>query len=214
VPRPIGWISTVSKDGQHNIAPYAQFQNVTFEPPTVLFSACGWPAKDTLRNALETGEFVWNMATYDLRHAVAGTAVTYPTGVNEFDVMGLETLPSVRVGALRVARSPVQFECEVRHSIEIESAVPAGRATVVIAEVVGIHIADDALTDDGVIDHLKIKPLARVGYLDFTTIDRMFHVEPDVAAARANGYEPDDALRGDGNASGLFHMPEVVEGDA
>src|SRR5262249_36092884 len=84
VPRPIGWISTVSTDGVPNIAPCAQFQNVTSEPPTVLSSGCGWPAKDTLKNALEPGEFVWNMATYDLRQAVAGTAVTYPPGVNEF----------------------------------------------------------------------------------------------------------------------------------
>ena len=149
VPRPIGWISTVSTDGVHNLAPFAQFQNVTFEPPTVLFSHCGWPRKDTLVNALETGEFVWNMATYDLREKVAGSAATFPPDVDEFDVLDIDTLPSNIVKARRVAASPVHFECRVRESIDIPSSIPEGRATVVIAHVVGIHIRDDALTADG-----------------------------------------------------------------
>jgi len=204
VPRPIGWLSTVSVDGVHNLAPFAQFQNVTFEPPTVLFSACGWPPKDTLTNALATGEFVWNMATYDLREQVAGSAMTFPPEVDEFEVLGLETLPSVLVAPRRVARSPVHFECNVINSIEIESSIEAGRATVVIAHVVGIHISDSALTDDGRVDVVGVRPLARLGYLDYTAIGDMFEINPEMPDGP---WKPDEALRG--NSTGLFHMPEV-----
>ena len=69
VPRPIGWISTVSASGVRNIAPFSQFQNVTWDPPTVLFCSCGTPQTDTYENAVATGEFVWNMATWSLREA-------------------------------------------------------------------------------------------------------------------------------------------------
>lgn len=185
VPRPIGWISTVSRSGVHNLAPFANFQNITFDPPMVMFSACGTP-KDTLVNALETGEFVWNMATYDLRSAVARSAVRYPPDIDEFEAIGLEFLPSNQVAPRRVAASPVHFECKVRHSLHIPGRIPESDATVVIGEAVGIHIRDDVITDDGRVDLLKIKPLARLGYLDYTTIDRLFEVEPQLGGLHHN----------------------------
>ncbi len=207
VPRPIGWISTVSTAGVHNLAPFAQFQNVTFEPPTVLFSHCGWPRKDTLVNALETGEFVWNMATYDLREKVAGSAATFPPDVDEFDVLDIDDAAVEHrqgaagrglAGALRVPGARVD-----RHP-ELD---PRGPATMVIAHVVGIHIRDDALTEDGRVDVAGIRPLARLGYLDYTAVSELFEVH----AAPPNGrYQPDPNLRAD--PSGLFHMPEVQHG--
>ena len=205
VPRPIGWLSTVSVGGVHNLAPFAQFQNVTFDPPTVLFSVCGWPAKDTLTNALETGEFVWNMATYDLRDQVALSAMTFPPDVDEFEVTGLETLPSVQVAPRRVAASPVHFECRVLSSMDIDSDIPEGRATIVVGRVVGIHISDAALTDDGRVDVARLQPLARLGYLDYAAISEKFEIQPVLPDGP---WKPDDALRG-GNPTGLFHMPEV-----
>jgi flavin reductase (DIM6/NTAB) family NADH-FMN oxidoreductase RutF len=77
VPRPIGWISTINAKGVHNLAPYSQFQNLTFDPPYVMFAANQNPSgqrKDTVVNVEETGEFVHNMATYDLREAVNKSA--------------------------------------------------------------------------------------------------------------------------------------------
>lgn len=209
VPRPIGWISTVSTAGVDNLAPFAQFQNVTFEPPTVLFTVCGSPPKDTLVNALETGEFVWNMATYALREQVAASAVTYPPDVDEFEALGLETLPSELVRPRRVAASPVHFECRVLQTLEIDSALPEGRATIVIGRVVGIHIAEEALTPEGRIDVARLRPLARLGYLDYTAVSEVFEVTPTIPEDPR--FHPDPSLRQ--NASGLFHQPEVARPD-
>jgi flavin reductase (DIM6/NTAB) family NADH-FMN oxidoreductase RutF len=207
VPRPIGWISTLSKSGIHNLAPFAQFQNVTFEPPTVLVSIVGLPAKDTLVNMRDTGEFVWNMPTYALRDKVVGSAITFPPEVNEFEALQIDTLPSRLVKPLRVAASPIHFECRVQHTVDIASAIPEGAATVVIARVVGIHISDEALTPEGTIDVVKLRPLARLGYLDYTSVTDMFHVTPPVPTD--GPWKPAENLRA--HPSGLFHMPEVGE---
>jgi flavin reductase (DIM6/NTAB) family NADH-FMN oxidoreductase RutF len=171
VPRPIGWISTVSASGVRNIAPFSQFQNVTWDPPTVLFCSCGTPQTDTYVNAVETGEFVWNMATYELRETVARTATPYPPHVDEFDELGIETAPSLRVKPPRVAASPVHFECAVKQVVDIPGNVPEANTKIVIGEVLVIHIADDALTDDGRIDVPRLRPLARLGYLDYTSVE-------------------------------------------
>jgi flavin reductase (DIM6/NTAB) family NADH-FMN oxidoreductase RutF len=187
VPRPIGWISTVSVAGVNNLAPFSQFQNVTFDPPTVLFSACGTPAKDTLANAEATGEFVWNMATYDQRDQVARSAMPYPSEVDEFEVIGIETLPARKVRPLRVAASPVHFECVVRHVLEIPGNIPEANAKIVVGEVVGIHIRDDVINEEGRVDVERIQPLARLGYLDYTVVERKFELEnPDFQVLHHN----------------------------
>lgn len=191
VPRPIGWISTTSEEGVHNLAPFSQFQNVTYDPPTVLFVACGTPQKDTLTNAEETGEFVWNMATYELREVVARSAIPYAAKVDEFAELGIETLPSRFVRPLRVAASPVHFECQVSQVVPIEGNTPRSAGKIVIAQVIGIHIRDDVLTDDGRIDVPKIRPLARLGYLDYTTVDWRFEF-------------------GDPELQTLYHNPELA----
>jgi flavin reductase (DIM6/NTAB) family NADH-FMN oxidoreductase RutF len=176
VPRPIGWISTVSRDGVHNLAPFSQFQNVTFDPPTVLFSSCGTPNTDTARNAEETGEFVWNMATYEQRDVVARSAFEFPPDVDEFQELGIETLPSTLVKPLRVADSPCHFECVVTHVIDVPGRVGKATCKLVLGEVVGIHIRDDAITPDGRLDVPRLKPLARLGYLDYTYVDKRFEL--------------------------------------
>ena len=99
IPHPIGWISTVDNEGNHNLAPYSQFQNVTFDPPIVMFSAnqdTKGNRKDSVRNAERLGEFVWNMATYELREAVNISAEELPPHIDEFDRAGLTKLPSVK----------------------------------------------------------------------------------------------------------------------
>jgi flavin reductase (DIM6/NTAB) family NADH-FMN oxidoreductase RutF len=179
IPRPIGWISTLSRDGLHNLAPYSQFQNVTFDPPIVMFSAnqnTSGRRKDSVRNAEETGEFVWNMATYDLRDAVNATAEELPHGVDEFEHAGLTKLPSRKVKPARVAGSPIQFECVYLNTLRFPGAPPMGTADVVFGRVVAVHIDDKAIDAKGLIDVLKIRPIARMGYYDYTVIDNQFQM--------------------------------------
>ena len=179
VPRPIGWISTVDSQGHHNLAPYSQFQNVTFNPPIVMFSAnqnTSGQRKDSVRNAEETGEFVWNMATYALREAVNKSAEELPHGVDEFEHAGLGKLPSRKVKAMRVAGSPIQFECTYLNTLRFPGVPPMGTADVVFGRVVAIHIDDEVIDGKGMLDILKIQPLARMGYYDYTVVDNKFEM--------------------------------------
>ncbi len=179
IPRPIGWISTVNAKGQHNLAPYSQFQNVTFDPPIVMFSANQdtiGQRKDSVQNAEQTGEFVWNMATYDLRDAVNASAEELPHGVDEFEHAGLEKLPSRLVKPMRVKGSPIQFECVYLNTLRFPGRPPMGTADVVFGCVVAIHIDDEVIDPNGLVDVLKIKPLARMGYYDYTYVDNRFEM--------------------------------------
>lgn len=179
VPRPIGWISTVDGQGRHNLAPYSQFQNVTFDPPIVMFSAnqdTRGQRKDSVRNAEETGEFVWNMATYALREAVNITAEELPPEVDEFERAGLVKLPSRKVRPARVAGSPIHFECVYLNTLRFPGTPPMGTVDVVFGRVVAIHIDDEVIDEKGMVDVLKIQPLARMGYFDYTFVDNKFQM--------------------------------------
>lgn len=181
VPRPIGWISTRSPAGIDNLAPFSQFTNVSYDPPSILF--CAHPRidghrKDSVANAEATGEFVWNMATWDLRNAVNLSAEEVAPDIDEFERAGLEKQPSLTVAPPRVAASPVHFECEVIQIVTIPGNSPAGTADIVFGRVRLVHVAPWALTDDGRIDILKIRPIARMGYYDYTDVDSLFTMLP------------------------------------
>lgn len=179
VPRPIGWISTVSPEGVANLAPYSQFQNLTFDPPYVMFAANQTTAgtrKDTVVNAERTGDFVWNMATYDLREAMNRSAQEVAYGVDEFDLAGVTKAPSLAVRAPRVAESPIHFECVYHQTLRLPGRGAMGTVDVVIGRVVRIHIRDDAVGPDGKIDVVRLRPLARLGYYDYTTVDSVFEM--------------------------------------
>jgi len=179
VPRPIGWISSISAEGIHNLAPFSQFQNLTFDPPYVMFAANQnslEARKDTVVNVEQTGEFVYNMATYDLRDAVNRSAAEVPPEVDEFSLAGVTKAPSIKVRPCRVAESPVQFECRYYQTIRLPGNGPMGTVDVIIGRVVFVHIKDEVLTQDGRLDILKVRPLARLGYYDYTTVDSIFEM--------------------------------------
>jgi len=176
VPRPIAWVSSLSPSGVPNLAPFSQFTNVSYDPPHVLF--CPRADTDTARNVAETGEFVVNMATYELRHAVNATSAVVPPEIDEAALAALEMAPSRLVKPHRVAASPVQLECRL-HSVMIVPSRIADRAqAVVIGRVVGVHIRDDVMTPEGRIDVARIRPLARLGYLDYTSVESVFTMPP------------------------------------
>ena len=181
VPRPIGWISTKSPEGIDNLAPYSQFQNLNFDPAYVMFSAGQSTLagrKDTVANIEATGEFVYNMATYDLRDAVNRSAAEVPPEVDEFELAGVTKVPSVRVEPYRVAESPIQFECRYHETIRLPGNGPKGKGSidVVIGRVVLVHIRDDVIRPDGRIDIARIRPLARLGYYDYTSVESIFEM--------------------------------------
>ena len=181
VPRPIGWISTISSAGIANLAPFSQFQNLSFDPPHVMLSASeatSGARKDTIVNIEQTGHFVWNMATYDLREAVNASAQEVASHVDEFELAGLTKRKASIVTSPMVAESPIHFECEHVETIRLARgrAGSSGLTDLIIARVVAVHIDDDVI-DNGRIDILKVRPLARLGYHDYTSIDHTFEMK-------------------------------------
>jgi flavin reductase (DIM6/NTAB) family NADH-FMN oxidoreductase RutF len=145
-PRPIGWISTQSKAGVVNLAPYSFFNAFNYVPPIIGFSSVGY--KDTIRNVEETGEFVWNLVTLDLIDAMNQSCVAYPPDVSEFEAAGLEQAKSTLVSPPRVAQAKVAFECQCTEIIQIKGVSGEKAQTwLVLGEVVQIHINKDLLKE-------------------------------------------------------------------
>jgi flavin reductase (DIM6/NTAB) family NADH-FMN oxidoreductase RutF len=158
---------------------------LTFEPPYVLVSINQGRLqnrKDTTVNIEETGEFVYNMATYELREAMNVTAADFAPEIDEFEAAGLHKAASVLVKPFRVMESPVQFECTYVQTIRLPGEGRVGTADIIIGKVVGIHIRDEFILPDGKLDILKMRPLARLGYSDYTTVDSIFEMKPSEAA--------------------------------
>ena len=179
VPRPIGWISTLSKEGIPNLAPYSQFQNLTFDPPYVMFAAnqkTDGKRKDSVVNAEQCQEFVYNMATYDLREAMNKTSQEVAPDIDEFELSGVTKQPSTIVKPYRVAESPIQFECRYHQTLRLPGNGVMGTVDVVIGEVLGVHIKDDFIMPDGKLDILKMRPIGRLGYYDYTCIESIFEM--------------------------------------
>jgi flavin reductase (DIM6/NTAB) family NADH-FMN oxidoreductase RutF len=182
VPRPIGWISTLSRQGKVNLAPYSQFNILGYEPGYLMFSGGGqYPdggRKDSVVNAEETGEFVYNMATYGLREAVHQTAQITDPAVDEMAAAGLTPAAGRIVKAPLVAESPISIECTYYTTLVLPGHDLKSTHYVVIGRVVGVHIKDEYIGADGKIDILKIRPLARLGYTDYTSVESLFSMQP------------------------------------
>lgn len=180
-PRPVGWISTVSKSGDCNLAPYSFFNAVSERPAYVVFGSAG--IKDSLRNIAETGEFACSLATYELREHMNMTSASVPYGVDEFPLAGLTAAKSRLVAPPRVKESPVAFECRHHQTIALPGAGRhAGGYHMVIGLVVGVHI-DDRYVTGGVVDTAAMRPIARLGYMDYAVVtpETVFTIHrPDV----------------------------------
>ena len=171
-PRPIGWITAINAKGEINLAPYSFFNGISSRPALVMFSSEG--LKDSVSFIAETGEFVCNLATWDLREAMNATAAPLPRGVNEMERAGLEAAPSRLVKPPRVAASPCALECKLIRIVPIESAggLPVD-CHVVIGQVVGVHI-DDRFIVAGLLDTAAMKPIARCGYDQYAVVESVF----------------------------------------
>jgi flavin reductase (DIM6/NTAB) family NADH-FMN oxidoreductase RutF len=160
-PRPIGWVSTRGKDGSVNLAPYSFFNGFNYIPPIIGFSSTS--PKDSLRNARETGEFVWNFTTRELAEHMNASCAPAPYEVNEFELAGLTALPSRVVAVPRVAESPVHFECKVTQIIDLTNhRGEKTNGTIVFGEVMAVHISKHLLKD-GVFDTFAAGVILRAG---------------------------------------------------
>lgn len=172
VPRPIAWVSSIGADGSLNLAPFSFFNAVSGSPPIVMVSIGqrkGQP-KDTLRNVQETGEFVVNMVDRDLAEAMNQTSGEWAYEVDEFELAGLETAPSIEVRPPRVAAAKVALEAKLTQVIPIEGSTSA----MILGRVVRFHIRDGLLRPNGLADAALLQPVARLGGDEYATLGQIF----------------------------------------
>ncbi len=174
-PRPIGWISSLDAQGSANLAPFSFFNGCGDAPPMVMFTQTGRksrpePVKDSIANIRGTGEFACNIVSQALKEAMNLSSGTYQPEVDEFELAGLTKAPSISISAPHVAEAPAVLECRL---VKIVDDLPSWREhafnIMIIGEVVGVHI-DDAILKDGRVDVLGYNPVARMGYMDYTTV--------------------------------------------
>lgn len=174
-PRPIGWIGTKGRDGSFNLAPYSFFNAISDRPKMVMFSSSG--RKDSLRNVEETGCFTANFVSHDLGDAMNASSAPAGYGVSEFELAGLTPVIGRLVDAPYVDEAYAVLECKVTDVISPKtlSGEPSENF-VVFGEVVGIHIADSAMRDCR-FDVTLVQPLARLGYMDYSTVTDVFQMK-------------------------------------
>ena len=173
-PRPIAWISTLSRDGVANAAPYSCFTFVATVPPMVCFSVelLNGRKKDTLRNVEHTGDFVVNLVSEELAAAMNASAANFPPDVSEILQVGLTPAPSERVRAPRIAECPAGLECRMTQIIELGRS----RHSLVIGEVLLVHVRDD-LYRDGTIDVMRLRPVGRLAGNAYCRLGELFELD-------------------------------------
>lgn len=176
-PRPIAWVSTISPEGIHNLAPFSFFTGITANPMTVMFCPLRnreGKKKDTLVNIEKTKQFVVSVSTEENAQMMNQTSGDYPYGVSEFEKAGLTPLASVKVKPPRVKESPVNLECELLQIVTISEGPLGGN--VVIGRVVQIHI-DDRIWKEGKISHKDLKAIGRLEDAWYTKTQDNFKME-------------------------------------
>jgi len=177
-PRPIALVSTVSKSGKPNLAPFSFFNGVCSNPPTIVFapvrrSSDNMP-KDTLINIRDTEEFVINIVSEDIVNPMVETATDFHPDVNEFTISNFTPVPSDKIKAPRVKESKINFECKLNKILEIGDGSP-GSGFLVVGTIVMFHIDEDVF-DEGRIITEKLKPIGRLAGNDFCGVNNIFKI--------------------------------------
>ncbi len=178
-PRPIGWISSRGGDGSVNLAPYSYFNAISEVPPMVMFSSAplgNSGHKDSIRNVIETEEFVVNIVSGALGNAMNITSGSLSYGESEFAAANLKMADCETVSVPRVAKSPAALECTLWKVLELPKPEDADAGIMVIGTITGIHI-DDTVIRDGKVDVTLFQPLARLGYMDYARITDVFSMK-------------------------------------
>lgn len=173
-PRPIGWIGSRAADGSLNLAPYSFFNAISDMPKLLMFSSSG--RKDSVRNIEETGEFSANFVSFDLKDAMNMTSAPVAHGESEFAVAGLTPVEGTLVRAPFVAEAYAALECKVTEMFRPKALDGSiSDSHVVIGQVVGIHIREEAIRD-GRFDMAKVRPVGRMGYMDYCDAGDVFEM--------------------------------------
>ncbi|MCH7994764.1 MAG: flavin reductase family protein [Planctomycetes bacterium] len=175
LPRPIAFVSTVSGDGVHNLAPFSFFNGVGSNPPAVIFSPCtkaDGTEKDTITNLKQVGEFVVNVVPYAIRDAMNEASFPFAPEIDEFEAAGFTSLESRFVKPRRVAESPVHLECKLLQIVPVGDGPLS--ANICIGEILCFHVADEFLLADGTVDVTKIDLVGRLGGEGYATIRDRF----------------------------------------
>lgn len=179
LPRPIGVVSTVAANGQHNVAPFSFFNILSSDPPYVAISISrhlpGGRPKDTLMNIRDVGEFVVNIASEEMASAIDTCAQPFSPEVDEFALSGLTAVASTVVRAPAVSESKVNFECRVYQIIEL----PKSSYTLVLGEVVHIRVNEEVLEANGRINLEELRPIGRLVGNSFCRIWDSFRLQND-----------------------------------
>jgi flavin reductase (DIM6/NTAB) family NADH-FMN oxidoreductase RutF len=183
-PRPIAFASTVDAEGKANLAPFSFFNVFSANPPILIFSPArsgrSNTTKDTYNNVKIVPEVVINVVNYDIVHQMSLASSPYSPGVSEFEKAGFTPLASDLIKPFRVAESPVQFECKVNEVVELGKEGGAGN--LIICEVVKIHINEEILDANGMIDQHKIDLVSRMGGNWYCRADQqsMFEIQKPI----------------------------------
>jgi flavin reductase (DIM6/NTAB) family NADH-FMN oxidoreductase RutF len=178
IPRPIGWISSISDDGHVNLAPFSFFNAIGDDPPHVMFSTVRTNDinKDTLNNVLSTKQFVVNMVTEETVERMNTTSQSVPHDVDEFELAGLTPVPSTLVKPPRVKESPVQFECELVHHYALENHKYGG-AVMMVGKIVMFHFDESVLLDNFKINMETYRPVARLAGSNYAKLGEVFSIK-------------------------------------
>lgn len=179
VPRPVAFVSTVSKDDIPNLAPFSYFGAMGHDPPLLSFSCVfkSTGAKDTLQNLLETKECVVNIISEWFVESANSCSGDYSSNIDEFKVSGLTALPSDIVKPFRVKQSAVQMECKLRETNEIKNSEGKHTTTICLVEILRVHVKPEVFDEErGVIDPTKLKPISRLGGINYASLGNVFKI--------------------------------------
>lgn len=171
IPRPIAFVTSQGPDGRGNLAPFSFYNGVSSFPPCISVAIARKPdgsKKDTLRNIEDNGEFVVNSASRWLFDAIVQSGAAYPYGTDEREIVGLHTVPSIKIRVPRLSEAAIQMECRLYKSVEVGDGSP-GSSTLIIGEIVMFHI-DERAYREGKIDPAVIEPVARLGGIGYTLL--------------------------------------------
>ena len=176
-PRPIAWVSSIHPNGTVNLAPFSFYNAIASDPPQVMISFTGYHEhggeKDTLHNIKASGEFVVNTVPLAMKEVMNTTTAPFAHEIDEMQEAGLTAEPAELVKPPRVREAPIHLECVFQQEVKLPCTLENSINTMIIGEVIGIHISDEVLVD-GLIDLDRVKPLARLGYQEYTAVDNIF----------------------------------------